>query len=133
LNTATKTGLKRGNESFVDEFKIRVGLKLNLKAGVGQCGVPECWLGKYSYSKESLNAEQSVQSIQRSFIDIHNYIVEKMRSGWVQSIMKGMACNTVQFEYILCSVHGKKWLEQVWISSYIFKRPFFFFSLFFFE
>jgi hypothetical protein len=73
-----------------------------------------------------LFSEQSVQSIQRSFIDIHNYIVEKMRSGWVQSIMKGMACtrNTVQFEYILRNVHGKKWLEQVWLFGSIFKRPF---------
>jgi hypothetical protein len=47
-----KTGLKRENENFVDKFKVRVGLKLNLKAGVTQCSVPEFWFGKYSYSKE---------------------------------------------------------------------------------
>jgi hypothetical protein len=70
----------------------------------------------------NLNAEQSVQSIQKSFIDIHNYIIEKMRSGWVQSII--LACYSVQLEYILCSVHGRKWLEQVRIFGYIFKRPF---------
>ncbi len=33
----------------------------------------------------NLNAEQSVQRIQRSFVDVHNYIL-KIR-GWVQSVL----------------------------------------------
>jgi hypothetical protein len=49
-----KTSLKREreNENFVDEFKIRVGLKLNLKADVTQCSVPECCLENTVISKE---------------------------------------------------------------------------------